>query len=230
MKKIGFVFALHGIVFSLFMILNMVINKYVYGFLEATFHKEWLVQLLDLAISGVLYVSIYTVVYFVYKFLAVYVKKEIILLKGEWYHVHIKHDENGWIPSTFLRAGITKIEQDLYDVKFSATNYSYMVDENGEVKRLDDTRKNTGWNSWSVDWDGKNKLITCFKANTQVKTGNEYTNRHGIHKLEIDTENKVISGTFADEYPSSNRGEIYFFRSQEKLFEFIKKFFEENKI
>ena len=228
MKKIGFVFALHGIVFSLFMILNMMINEYIYAFLENTFDLPWLVQLLDLAISAVLYVSIYTVVYFAYKFMVVHVKKEIINHKGEWYHVHIKHDENGWIPSSSLRAGITTIEQDLYDVKFSATNFSYTLDENGEVIKLDDKRKNTGWYSWSVDWDGKDKLITCFKASTQVKTGSEYTNRYGIHKLEIDTINKVISGTFADEFPSSNRGEIYFFDTQEKLFDFIKNFFKEN--
>lgn len=229
MKKTGFIFVLHGIVFTVFMLLNNVINQYVYGFLENVIHLPWLVTICDLIVSGFLYVGIYTIVYFLYKYVIVRVKKEILNVKGKWYHVHVKQDDNGVIKSDFLRAGVTDVFQDLYDLKFSAINYSYSVDENGEVVKDDDVRSNTGWSSWAVDWDGKDKLVTCFKANTAVKVGNEYTNRHGIHRLTISEDGQIMSGDFADEYPSSSRGEIYFFRSEEKLHEFIKTFFRKNK-
>ena len=228
MKKIGFIFVLHGIVFTIFMVINMMIDEYIYNFLENVIHLPWLVAICDIIVSGFLYVGIYVVVYFIYKFLVVRVKKEILNVKGTWYHVHIKKNDEGIIKTDFVRAGVTNVSQDLYALKFSATNYSYYVDENGNVAKDDDTRSNTGWSSWAVDWDGKDKLITCFKANTCVKMGNEYTNRHGIHRLTISEDAQMMSGDFADEYPSSNRGEIYFFRSEEKLHDFIKTFFRKN--
>lgn len=228
MKKIGFIFVLHGIVFTIFMILNTLINDYVYAFLESFIHLAWLVSVCDLFVSGFLYVGIYTVVYFLYKYVIVRVKKEILNVKGTWYHVHIKKNDEGVIKADFLRAGETEITQDLYDLKFSAVNYSYKLDESGKVVKEDDMRSNTGWNSWAVDWDGKDKIITCFKAKTAVKVGNEYTNRHGIHRLTVAEDRQTMSGDFADEYPSCNRGEIYFFRSQEKMEEFIKNFLSKN--
>ncbi len=229
MKKVGFIFGLHGLVFTLFMILNMIINEYVYGFLENVINLPWLVAICDLIVSGFLYVGIYVIVYFIYKYIVVRIKKEVLYIKGKWYHVHIKKNDQGVIKSDYVRAGITEVSQDLYALKFSAVNYSYYVNENGQVLKEDDTRSNTGWSSWAVDWDGKEKIITCFKANTPVKIGNEYTNRHGIHRLTVSEDGQTICGDFADEYPSSNRGEIYFFRSEEKFFEFIKTFFIKNK-
>lgn len=229
MKKIGFVFGLHGLVFTLFMILNMAIDEYIYQFLENFLHQDWLVAVCDLIVSTFLYVGIYTVVYFLYKCLIVKIKKQILDVKGKWYHLHIKKNDQGVIKADYVRAGVTEVSQDLYDLKFSATNYSYYLDEQGNVTKKDDVRSNTGWNSWTVDWDGKEKIITCFKANTAVKVGNEYTNRHGIHRLVVSNDKQMMSGDFADEYPSSNRGEIYFFRSEEELFAMIKKFLSEQK-
>lgn len=228
MKKISFVFGLHGLVFTLFMILNSIINEYVYGFLENVIGLPWLVSICDLIVSGFLYVGIYVIIYFIYKLIIVRVKKEVLYLKGTWYHVHIKKNEQGIIKSDFVRAGVTNVTQDLYSLKFSAINYSYSLDENGEVIKDEDARSSTGWSSWAVDWDGKEKLVTCFKANTPVKVGNEFTNRHGIHRLTVSEDQQVLSGDFADEYPSSNRGEIYFFRSEEKFLDFIKTFFRKN--
>ena len=51
MKKIGFVFGLHGLVFTLFMILNMAIDEYIYQFLENFLHQDWLVAVCDLIVS-----------------------------------------------------------------------------------------------------------------------------------------------------------------------------------
>ncbi len=229
MKKIGFVFALHGIVFTFFMITNTLINDYVYAFLEGIFHRPWLVSICDLFVSAFLYVGIYTILYFIYKYFIVRIKKQIFNVKGKWYHVHIKKNDEGIIKADYLRAGETDVTQDLYDLKFSAVNYSYSLDENDNVIREDDVRSNTGWSSWAVDWDGKEKIITCFKANTPVKVGNEYTNRHGIHRLTLSEDKQIMSGDFADEYPSSNRGEIYFFRSEDKMREFIRTFLKKNR-
>ncbi len=228
MKKIGFIFGIHGIVFTVFMIINMVIEDYIYTFLEGVIGLPWLVAIADLFVSGFLYVGIYTVVYFIYKFFVVKIKHEILDLKGKWYHVHIKVNDEGVIRSEFVRAGVTEVAQDLYYLKFSATNSSYFVNEAGEVVSDDDMRTSTGWSSWSVDWDGGDKLVTCFKANTPVKVGGEFTNRHGIHRLTVSEDATVMSGDFADEYPSKNRGEIYFFRSEEKFAAFIKSFFAKN--
>ena len=228
MKKIGFIFGIHGLVFTVYMILNMVIEDYIYAFLNSTIGQPWLVAIADIFVSGSLYAMIYAVVYFIYKFFVVKVKHEILDLKGKWYHVHIKVNDNGVIRSDFVRAGETDVAQDLYDLKFTATNYSYSLGESGEVVVDRDMRTSTGWSSWSVDWNGGDKLVTCFKANTQVKVDGEYTNRHGIHRLTVSSDRQLLSGDFADEYPSKNRGEIYFFRSEDALHEFIKSFFLKN--
>ena len=230
MKKTSFIFGLHEIVFALFLVINSIVNRWVYGLLEQTFSADWLISVIDLVISLFLYLIIYLLVYAIVKYITLNLKKDVLKISGTWYHVHVKQDENGPIPTDTLRAGVTTIKQDFCEVVFSASNCSYGIDENGEVVKHDNARKNTGWKSWSVDWDGKDKLITCFKADTPVKTGGEYTHRHGIHKLEIHLDRKMIYGDFADEYPSKNRGEIYFFRTEAQLYDFIKTFFKENPI
>ena len=229
MKKTSFIFGLHEVVFSIFLVLNTIINRRIYGFFERVFEAEWLVSVCDLLVSIFLYLVIYLIVYFIVKFITINLKKDIIKVSGTWYHVHVKKDDNGIIPCNTLRAGVTTIKQDFCELSFVASNCSYGVDENGEVVKYDNARKNTGWKSWSVDWDGKEKLITCFKADTPVKTGGEYMHRHGIHKLNINLKTKMIYGEFADEYPSKNRGEIYFFKTETQLYDFIKDFFTENK-
>ncbi len=229
MRKTSFIFGLHEIVFAFFLVINSIVNRWVYAFLERTFSTDWLISVIDLVISLFLYLIIYLIVYAIVKYITLNLKKDVLKISGTWYHVHVKQDENGIIPSPTLRAGVTNIKQDFCEVSFTATNYSYGI-ENGEVVKYDNARKNTGWKSWSVDWDGKEKLITCFKADTPVKTGGEYTHRHGIHKLEIHLKEKTIYGDFADEYPSKNRGEIYFFRTEQQLYDFIKTFYIENPI
>lgn len=228
MKKLGFIFALHGVVFTLFTVLNMLINKHIYGFLSDAINYEWLVQLLDLVISGTLYVAIYFVVYLSYKFIVVHIKKEVISIKGTWYHVHLKRNQDGYVKTNVLRAGVTTVTQDLCDVQFNASNQSYIIGENGEITVESNVRKNTGWCSWSVDWNGKTDLVTCFKAYTQTKTGNEFTDRHGIHKLKINGD--VMSGNFADQYPSANFGDIYFFRSEKDRDKFMLDFLQDGDI
>lgn len=222
MRKKSFIFALHGLVFSLYLILDALIDEQVYGFLERVFDMPWLVSVCDLVISAFLYVTIYNVVYLVRKWYVVYAKKEVVFLGGTWYHLHIKHDENGNPKPDGLRPGITEVKQDLYELRFTAKNHNCILNDDGTITWKEDERKDTIWHSWSVDWDGKNKLVTCFKASTQVKNNEEFTERHGIHKLEVLNGGKKMKGNFADEYPSKSKGEIYFFRTEKELYDFMK--------
>lgn len=222
MRKIGFIFGLHGIVFTFYTIINMVINDYFYAFLESLFDAGWLIQIFDFVLSVFLYMLIYTVVYFTYKTIVVRVKKEVLAVGGNWYHLHVKYDADGNPKPNGLRAGKTEISQDLFELHFTAKNMDYTLAEDGVINWGTDESRDTKWESWSIDWDGKAVLNTCFKAKTQEKSGGEFTDRHGIHKLEISADCSKMAGSFADEYPSSNRGKIYFFRTEKALYDFIK--------
>ncbi|MBQ8308575.1 MAG: hypothetical protein IJX96_01950 [Clostridia bacterium] len=221
MKKIKFIFGLHGVVFSIYTIVNMMINKYFYALLESWFSVAWLINVFDFISSVFLYMVIYTVVYFAHKIFVVHVKKEVFPLGGNWYHLHIKFDEDGNPKPNGLRAGTTEVKQDLYEVHFFGNNRDYELLSEGKIKWKTDESKDTDWESWSVDWDGKKQLNTCFKAKTQEKTKGEYPDRYGIHKLMILEGGKKMRGSFADEYPSKSRGDIYFFRTEKALYEFI---------
>ena len=222
MKNNKFIFGMHGLVFSVYLIVNSVIKQDVYEWLDSIFKASWASQVADLFISAFLYVSIYNIVYLLRKLMVLHVKKEVISLNGEWYHLHIKLDENGNPRENGLRPGKTKIKQDIYDLRFSGKNHACTLNDDGTITWRENERKDTTWNSWSVDWDGKGRLVTCFKANTQVKTNEEFTDRYGIHKLEITNGGKRIKGVFADEYPSKNKGEIYFFRTEKELYDFMR--------
>ena len=51
MRKTSFIFGLHEIVFALFLVVNSIINRWVYGLLEQTFSANWLISVIDLVIS-----------------------------------------------------------------------------------------------------------------------------------------------------------------------------------
>lgn len=221
-KKKAFIFAMHGLVFSVFLIINRLIDESLYAFLQEKLQLAWAVEVCDLLISAFLYVAIYKFFFSVQKLLAYFVKKDIFYLRGKWFHLHIKHDETGKPLPNGLRPGKTRIKQDMYELRFIAENHKCVLKDDGTIEWIDDERNDTEWNSWSVDWDGKQKLVTCFKASTQVKETEELTERYGIHKLEILAGGKKMKGTFADEYPSKSKGEIYFFRTEKELYNFMK--------
>lgn len=237
MKKASFIFALHGIVFSIFMIVNMIINDYVYTFLTTVLNQAWLVAVVDFVVSGVLYVAIYTVVYYVYKLIVINVKKEVINLRGSWLCLHVKRDREGNIKPNCLRPGQVEISQDLYDVSCQATNKYFKLDEDGTLDWVDDAFHDTVWNSYSIDWDGKENIVMCFKAITKSKNDvnnlldnneKEGTDRYGIHDLKINAKGDKMLGTFADTYPSANNGEIYFFKNEKDFLKFIRVHYKEN--
>ena len=222
MRKKNFIFAMHGLVFSVFLIINRVIDESVYNFLQEALQLWWAVEICDLILSAFLYVIIYNIVYLIRKWLTIYVKKEVLNISGEWYHLHIKYDENGKPKPNGLRPGITKVKQDLYEVHFSAKNHNCELLPGGTIDWKEDDRNDTIWDSWSVDWNGKNELVTCFKAQTPEKDDEEFTERHGFHKLKIVGKGEKMNGKFADEYPSKSWGMIYFFRTEKELYNFMK--------
>ena len=222
MKKKAFIFAMHGLVFSVFLILYRLIDEKLYVFLQEQLQLAWAVEVCELLISAFLYLAIYNLFFWIRKLIAFYVTKEVIPVKGKWFHVHIKHDDEGKPKPDGLRPGITRVRQDMYELKFIAENHDCNLLDDGTIDWIEDDRKDTEWNSWSIDWDGGHKLTACFKASTQVKENEELKERYGIHKLEILNGGKKMRGTFADEYPSKSRGEIYFFRSEKELYNFMK--------
>ncbi len=233
-SKLGFLLGLHSVTFIIFSVVSFLLTDVLLGdwFLETLkgwFGEKRSAQVAEMVKDVVfffvdlgLYIGLYALVYKVYKTFVSRVKKDILLIGGKWFHVHLKRDDAGYLKVDYLRAGETTVEQDLYDVTFTAKNYSYKLNEKGETYKVDSVRDNTGWTSYSIDWDGKERLVTCYRANTQRKKADEFTNRHGIHRLQISDE--VMKGNFADEYPSASRGEIYFFRSEAVRDEFIKDF------
>jgi hypothetical protein len=217
MKKTAFIFGLHGVVFTLFTFLNILINDHVFAFLSGLVNSQIVAEVLDWLVSGFLYVGLYAIVYGAYKLITMRVKKSVLPIGGTWYHLHVKLDENGQYKKVdFLRAGETKIEQDLCDVHFEAQNWAFKLDENGGLFEENDDGKKTVWNSWAVDWQGKTDIATCYKATTLDPDEGVYSDRHGVHRLRIDLKCGVMVGKFADEYPSKNQGQIYFYRSKEK--------------
>ncbi len=227
MRKKTFIFAMHGLVFSLYLIINKAIDESVYNFLQEFLQLWWAVEVCDLILSAFLYVVIYNFVYLVRKFLVMNVKKEVLNISGEWYHLHIKYDENGKPKPNGLRPGKTKVKQDLYDVHFSAKNNTCELLPDGTIAWDEDDRNDTIWDSWSVDWNGKTDLVTCFKAHTPEKNDGVFTERHGFHKLKIVGKGEKMNGKFADEYPSKSWGMIYFFRTEKQLYDFMKRQMEE---
>ena len=222
MRKKNFVLAMHGIVFSLYLIINSVIEERVYSFLQDRLELPWAVAVCDLAVSAFLYVVLYNIVYFIRK-RVVYAKKEVLNIQGKWYHVHIKYDENGNPKPDGLRPGKTEICQDLYEVHFSAKNQNCTLKEDGTLEWVEDERKDTEWDSWSLDWNGGDTIVTCFKASTQEQDNKDVLlDRYGIHKLKISEKGQKMKGDFSDEYPSKNKGKIYFFRTEKELYNFIK--------
>ncbi|MBQ9730252.1 MAG: hypothetical protein IJV80_05520 [Clostridia bacterium] len=224
MKKIGFILGLHGVVFTIFTLVNILIDEYVYTFLSSLIHSTFFIELFDWLIAGSLYVILYRIIFGLFEFFTIRVKKDILPIGGKWYHVHIKLNVDGSFKNVdFLRGGETNVSQELNDVTFEAVNHLITLkDDKLDVE--DNPSKNTTWTSWAVDWQGKEVLTTCFKARTLSPESGVSTDRHGIHRLKIDLSKGVMNGDFADEYPSPNRGLLFFFRDEQKRNEFAENF------
>nr|MDE7380269.1 hypothetical protein [Clostridia bacterium] len=239
--------ALHGITFTLFFIIDTILTYFLYPALNAKLGSAFLEILISTIVSAFLYSVLYFIVSSVYKLAVFYIKDRKLKLGGVWYHVHIKRNIKGFIPTDKLRAGETHIKQNFYDLTFTADNRYFSLDENGEIKEDKNQTHQTHWEHATCSWDGESKIIACYKAdssnknaikicpfcNEPFKDGAEITTekkeRLGIHNLTLINQN-VIKGTFADEYPSASYGEIFFFRKKEERDALIKDFLQDGDI
>lgn len=238
---------LHGITFTLFFIVNTVMDYYVYPLLYGTLDSEFLKIFIDTVMAAVLYSVLYFIVRTVYIVAVFKIKRKNINLKGTWYHVHIKRDLYDFIKTDKLRAGVTTVKQDFYDVRFTADNSYFSLDENGNLVEDVNAAHQTHWEHLTCSFDGEGKIIACYKADSSrkqiaqccplchsplpegKKAAAEKTKRIGIHDLTVISDKK-IKGTFADEYPSASYGEIFFFRNKEERDALIKDFLQDGDI
>lgn len=230
---------LHGTTFSLFALANVIFNYYVYPILTEKISSGFFVVLLDALMSAFLYSVLYLVVSNVYKLIFFKVQNKDLNLNGVWYHVHIKRNMHGIVQSNHVRAGVTTVKQNFYDLDFTGDNYSFSLTPDMELAEDTDITKQTHWRYCATDWNDNN-IIACYTASSTNKKRisrcpfcgaamskqeipEEYKDRVGVHRLTIISKD-YIKGTFADQYPSASYGEIFFFRKKEDRDEHIKRF------
>ncbi|MGN1103969.1 MAG: hypothetical protein ACI4QI_03755 [Candidatus Coproplasma sp.] len=222
---------LHGLSFTIFAIISVAFNYYIYPILTEKISTGFIVILLDAIISAFLYTVIYFILTFIYKIVIFRLKNKNHNLKGVWYHVHLKRNMHGFVAVKSIRAGITKVTQDFYDLDFSAENYSYSLNADNQLEEKSGATNKTHWNYCATDWSGDD-IIACYTASSADKkkitqcpfcgaaiaegqeVSGESKERIGVHRLKIIDKNE-IRGTFADQYPSASFGEIFFFRKKE---------------
>lgn len=234
-KTAKIVSALHGTAFTLFFIIDIILQYFLYPLLDEQFHSPFLSVLIATLVSAVLYSALYFIVYYVYKLFMFRIFKKKPYIHGVWYHVHIKRDLHGFVATDKLRAGETRVKQTLYDVSFEANN-SYFYLKDGQVVEDTNATRSTHWKHVACDWEDEDSLIACYEADSRQKDSvsecpychtkfssavdiqGEKKNRVGIHRLNITNASQdrgKMEGTFADEYPSASYGEIFFFRRKE---------------
>lgn len=231
---------LHASAFTIFALINVAFNYYVYPILTEKINSGFIVVLLDAVISAFLYLIIYNILSFFYKFVIFRLKNKNHNLNGVWYHVHLKRNMHGLVTTKSVRAGITKVTQNFYDLDFSAENYSYSLTADNQLVKDSGATNQTHWNYCAADWSGDD-IIACYTASSadkkritqcpfcgaDIADGHEMSGeskeRIGVHRLKIIDKNKIC-GTFADQYPSASFGEIFFFRKKEDRDNLIKDF------
>lgn len=242
-KTASTVSQIHTISFTLFFIINTILDYFIYPLIKQSLNSEFLVIFISTIISAVLYSVIYFIMSALFKFFIFKVKDKKLNIGGKWYHIHIPYTSEGEQVKTELRCGEIEIEQKFFDIKsIKAKNYSYGVDESGEPFISGD--RVTEWkyaNNFVLE---DNKIVEIYKTNaTHDKkiTVNEcpvcmskfskgktltvnYKDRVGVHDLTIESED-LISGQYRDSYPSLTHGIIKFFRKKEDRDEEIRKYF-----
>lgn len=230
---------LHGTTFSLFALVNVAFNYYIYPILTKKISSGFFIVLLDALMSAFLYSVLYLIVSNSYKLIFFKIRNKSQNLNGIWYHVHIKRNMHGLVKSNHVRAGVTKVKQNFYDLDFTADNYSISLAPDGELVENTCATKQTHWRYCAADWND-NSIIACYTASSTNKKkiaqcpfcgvmmsereiSGEYKDRVGVHRLTIINKD-YIRGTFADQYPSASYGEIFFFRDKADRDKLIKQF------
>lgn len=239
---------IHGTAFSVFFVVEKILNEIFYPFLEQSTSK-----LVMISISAVVALVLYGVVYFIVK--KIY---DILLLRnepklnieGEWFHVHIPHylGKEDYSQER-LSVGTTTVSRELKDFTFVGNNQKcYML--NGEMVMK--TENSTHWYTKATKLSDENDfdLIEIYEAKTRGEAIRKITScpyckrdfaepveiqeaekfRHGIHKIDIIEQSGIVTGMIAeysDCWPSLKNGELLFYRTRKERDDRIKLFFAE---
>ncbi|MFA5450224.1 MAG: hypothetical protein WC292_07310 [Clostridia bacterium] len=243
-KTIG---VLHGTAFTLFFIINKLLDYVLYPLITKAVSSEIIVIAISVVLSAFLYGIIYTAASTTYKLYYFRFKDKSLFLKGTWYHIHIPYDINKRLSVQSIRGGKTVIDQTFFDYRFRGENVSYRYNNN---ILAEDTSRSTSWSYKFVHLEEADKTVYgCYGATSANDSYKEYAlcpkcerafdtpkkllesrnERLGIHKLKIiDEDGKLtLRGHYTDTWPSANNGMIYFFKTREERDAFIIKYFQE---
>lgn len=227
--------ALHGTAFTVFLIIYLVLQNFLFPLIDGSVGSKFWSVFIDAVVSAVLYSALYFVIYQIYKLFFFRILKKQPYIAGKWYHVHIKQDMNeNFVHAESLRAGETIVKQTLFDITFEASNRNFSL-ENGQVVEDGDVLRITHWKHLACSWDGQ-EIIACYQAGSthgetlsicpychtklpaKIKLQGARKNRVGIHKFKYvrktEEHGEFLDGTFADEYPSASYGKIFLFRDR----------------
>lgn len=247
--------SLHGITFTVFFIVDSVLNEFFYPFLESSMHKA-----IAMCITAVIAAVLYSIVFFICSWIYNLIlkrKDKKYNIDGTWYHVHIPKQLSGGgkddYTQTQLSCGITKVSRNFYDFTFVGNNAKYSV-ENNQIKVKSENTTHWYTKSTRVSDENDFDIIQIYEAKTNgiprrllkscpcCKT--EFENsieiqeaerfRHGVHKIQInyneDDNYMSMRAEYSDCWPSFKYGELLFFRTEQERDDRIKLFFEEAEI
>lgn len=231
---------LNGITFTVFYIINEVLQNVLYPGMKEKIDKLWITILVTAVISAGLYAGLYFFIKFIYVFFEFKIKCKRCDIGGKWYHLHIPYtiDDIDYSKAC-IRAGETYIKRELFDFTFVGSNYSYHKKADGNFSV--DKSNSTHWHTRATKFCEENDfdIIQIYEAKTKKNTKTllnvcpccmtEFTEkkeiceagefRHGIHKLRLIVDSKgkcnKIEGEYSDSWPSLKRGDILYFRKEE---------------
>lgn len=241
--------SIHTITFTVFFIIDAVLNELLYPYLERELSSDALRIFITAVIAAFLYSALYVVIKKLYDYFCIKRERKYDI-SGKWYHVHIPNTL-GRVDYTKdkLRAGEVLISRDMFDFTFVGDNFYYFSDDNGNLVQdhSDDTRWYTKSSKLSDENDfdiieiyeaktkntAVNTLKECPCCRTRFEAPKTITEaekfRHGIHKFDfIVNENGVcdeIRGEFSDCWPSLKCGEIILYRDKQSRDERINEYF-----
>lgn len=247
--------AIHGITFTVFFIIDSVLNKFFYPYLESHVHEA-----LAMAISAIIAAGLYSVVYFICSAIYTFMIKrrdKKYNIDGTWYHVHIPKNITGGGREDYLQTqlscGVTKVSRNFYDFTFVANNQKYYMKDN-EIKIRTDNETHWYTKCTRVSDENDFDLIEIYEAKTngiprrllkscpccktefqqsiEIQEAEKF--RHGIHKINIyyneDINHMYMKAEYSDCWPSFKYGDLYFYRTEKERDDRIRQYFEEAKI
>lgn len=240
--------AIHGIAFTVFFVVEQILDELAYPYLEAHMAKP-----LFIAISAVVAAGLYSGLFILVKLLydaVLVLRDERMRIDGLWYHVHIPHYMGSEdYTQERLSTGITTVSRELMDFTFVGNNERCYMQSDGTLHFVSENA--THWYTKATKLSDENDfdIIEVYEAKTRgnpirrvdacpccktrfdtpVTITEAESFRHGIHKLDVRTENGVtyIKGEYSDCWPSLKTGEVFFYRTKAERDAKIHEFFAE---